>query len=200
LISKKIPGTKITFSSKHSSKKCKPEFKGLGKAQRLKLAQDFAVGLFHLESTSWEEPDVWRLCDNEDILLHFPQGTMDPSVMEFYISRRFDWDRDLADLLDGSPSDYPSHILNPTMWKLTLLLIELCLNKTMGQWRLPGNEFEKARRLMKSRRIEEKFGKAYKEAVNFCLFASTNSNVNVSHEEFKTMVIDKIDRSRLFYS
>jgi hypothetical protein len=173
------------------------KFKGLDKAQRLKLARDFAVGFIHLESTSWEEPDVWRMCDNEDIFLHFPQGA---SYMEFYITRRFGWDRDSTDLLDDSPSDRHSLFVNATMWKLTLLLIELCLNKTIRQLRLSGSEFEKAHSLMNTRHIEEKFGMPYKEAVQFCLYASTGSKINESHKEFKTKVVDKIDEARQFFS
>jgi len=175
-------------------------FRGLSKAQRLQLARDFALRLFDLESTAWEEPEVWRLSDNKDIFVHFPQGPLNPDAMEFYITRRFDWDRDLTDLLDDSPSDWYWRVLNPTMWKLALLLIELCLNKTMKQLIPPGNEFQEAHRLMNTRDIHEKFGPAYKKAVRFCLFAATGRNINVSPEEFKTNVIDKINQARKFYS
>jgi hypothetical protein len=176
-----------------------PGFTGLDKPQRLKLARDFAVNFFHLESTSWEEPDVWRLDDNKDIFLHLPQGTMNLGLMEFYISRTFYWDRDLTDLEEESLSDRHPPYVNPTMWKLTLLLIELCLNKAIGQLSVPGTEFVKAHSLMKMRHIEKKFGIHYKEAVQFCLFASTGYNYSKSQNEFKAKVIDKIDEARRFF-
>jgi len=143
---------------------------------------------------------VWRLDDNEDIFLHLPQGTMNLGLMEFYINRTFYCDRDLTDSEEESPSDRHPPYVNPTMWKLTLLLIELCLNKAIGQLRLPGTEFVKAHSLMKMRHIEEKFGIPYKEAVQFCLFASTGFNFSKSENEFKEKVIDKIDEARQFYS
>jgi hypothetical protein len=177
-----------------------PKFTGLDKSQRLKLARDFALWFFHLESTSWEEPDVWRLDDNDDIFLHLPQGTMNLGLMEFYITKRFYGDRDLTDLEEESSSDRHPPYVNPTMWKLTLLLIELCFNRAIGQLRLPGTGFVKAHSLMKMRHIEEKFGIPYKEAVQFCLFESTCFNSSRSQNEFKTKVIDKIDEARRFYS
>jgi len=176
-----------------------PGFTGLNRSQRLKLARDFAVNFFHLQSTSWEELDVWRLDDNEDIFLHLPQGTMNLGLMEFYISRTFHWDRDLTDLEEESPSDRHPLYVNPTMWKLTLLLIELCLNKAIGQLKPTGNTFVKAHSLMRMNHIELKFGLRYKEAVQFCLNASTGYNFSMSQNEFKAKVIDKIDESLRFY-
>jgi hypothetical protein len=176
-------------------------FKGLSKAQRLKLARDLALGFIHLESTPWEEPDVWNMCDNKDIILYFPEGTMHPGYMEFYISRRFSSDRDLADLLENSPSDRHPYFVNASMWKLTLLLIELCLNRTIERVQLPGSEFLKAHSLMKTRHIEEKFGTPYKEAVKFCLTASTClKSPGDLHRDFKANVIDKIDQTLQFFS
>ena len=152
-------------------------FKGLRDTQRVELARRAALCFLQVISTSWamSEPQ-----NNEGIFLDPGLSSTQPREMGIYVSHIFMANGPASQTQNSSISNSLPHLTYPALYKFSLLLIELCLVKSIDDPRNPEKSFRKVYSLMKKKRpnckIQSKFGKQYKAAIKFCFDQSIEKN------------------------
>jgi hypothetical protein len=172
--------------------------RSLSKLRRLEIARTVATRLFQLNSTPWDD---WRLRENKDILYRTAEQTTDHNTeFEIYISQVLGSNEESSDVQEDLASGGLPHFANNTMWKLSLLLIELCLNKPIQAIQGSTNSFVKVYDLMNRSKINLKFGKQYNQALWFCLKSATHYRRTELQQGFLTEVIGNIERASEYFN
>lgn len=180
-----------SITSEHPSDDSK--FKGLKATQRVELARVAALCFLNVISTPWamSEPQ-----DNEGIFLDPCLSATQPREMGIYVSHIFKANATTPQPQNNSRSNSLSQLTSPALYKLSLLLMELCLEETIDYPTNPVRSFKKAKYYLKKEftcRILYKFGKPYKDAIQFCFDQSiTNSCAQDLPKIFERNVYDSI--------
>jgi hypothetical protein len=160
---------------------------------RAELARRAVICYLQVISTSWATSE---LQDNEGIFFHQDISSTRPFELGIYLSHTFLAGESNSSRSNSSRSNNLPHLTNPTLYKLSLLLIELCLQRKMDDPRNPEKSFKKAHSLVKKNttcKIQYKFGRPYKAAVRFCLHSATAPKCGEDlPQKFRREVYEKI--------
>jgi hypothetical protein len=169
--------------------------RSLTKIDRLEIARECALGLYDFQDTPWG--DRCRLQDNTDIVFVRDEHLQN-NVTRFkmYISQIITSDHQIASTEANTEIQDLQTIVNRPMWKLALLLIELCFRKQMQHIRAPGILYSKAECLMKTKDIDLKLGPNFKKAIKYCLKRAVSPDEEPErYANFMVKVIDNIDKT-----
>ena len=188
-----------TFLSHRNESCTEGPARNLCKADRLKVACTLTTAILQLNSTPWLDE---RWIRRDVLYLKTVEGTTSSAVPEAYVSRIFASPEELSAsslasssiAADSTINGQLSWIRNHTLYNLSLVLIELCFNRSMedlaeifendaggkkvSSYRNGNDEmqFFTAHRIVNSGDITVECGKHYQGAVKFCLSSMSDPN------------------------
>lgn len=184
------------FSLDEALSKSRGDLPLMTRADRLRLASIIATAVLHFHHTPLLESKWTR----NDIL--FIQRGSTKGYQQVYVSKL---------LPDNDPQSRKAtahvspFILNPTLFALGILLIELCLDQPFDSLRSPGHlhsgnpmlddlvDYETAIRLLDTDRIREEAGPLYESAVRRCIRCTFDvRSTDLEEKEFLEAVYDGV--------
>jgi hypothetical protein len=171
----------------------------LYRADRLRIAVAVASSVLQLYDSKWLAGDLSK----NDVF--FVQQKTHDLFEKAFVSRSLPPKNKTEPNVEVANAALMRHIRNPTIFALGILLIELCLGKTIEQLRLPEDQFLgeatpeavtnhwTAGRLLENGQISKEAGKRYENAIKRCIHCDFNQDsASLDNDQFRQAVYDGV--------